>query len=514
MRMSRRQYLFVLFLFICAPLTATAQSLPAGYDVVLLVGQSNMVGYGTGPDNAADAAVDPRVFMWDGYNNVILPAQDPLVQNQPTQVFVGLGMTFAKSYEKTIPANRKVLLVGSAQGSTTFISGRWQAPSGDLVETAVARANAAMAAAGPGVRFIGVLWHQGESDIADGGASAYEGNLRALISYFRANITGASASTPFVVGEFVYDAIYGNIHDPVDGPGVTTVLEDFHALPDTVNNTAWVSSVSLPSDLDNGPIHFSALSQRQLGRRYADKFFEAANNLPQPQVSMKSWTGNFVDDGRGLLPSGLATPLEPTNALGTVTGTVSTVSDPVHGNVAQISAGAGTVTYMVPATTLNASYTKVVWFKPGASGYSNNLISTVNTLNNQSALTYLYAATSWFGTTLVAGHTDAKGRSYTVGTQVWGASSNWMQLALTYDATTETMTLYLNGAKISSSAKVPPAATLAGTTLPVVFGGYGTSAGKNGVDGSMTGNRIWTTALASAQIQALYNYELTFRAGF
>jgi hypothetical protein len=250
----------------------------SGYDVVLLVGQSNMVGVGRGPDNSDDAASNPRVWQLDPANRSIIEAHDPLIQNQTVPNAVGLGMTFAKSYLKSIPSNRNVLLVGAAANNTTFVSGRWKAPNGDLAVAAVQRANEAMSKAGPCARFAGILWLQGEGDIEGGGAESYQGNLLSLISYFRTQIHGAGSRTPFVVGEMNQEWLKANATDPKLGAAQNTVLAVFHTLPSKVPYTAWVSSADLGSDAINGIIHFSALSQRQLGRRYATKFFQARRN--------------------------------------------------------------------------------------------------------------------------------------------------------------------------------------------------------------------------------------------
>ena len=497
-------FLFVVFSAVSS-MQAMAQSVP-GYDVFLLAGQSNMVGYGTGPDNTADMAVSPRVFMWDANNNVIAPAKDPLVQNQGPG-YVGLGLTFAKSYAASLAANRNVLLVGSADGGTGFYTGAWQAPNGSLAVTAVARANAAMAAAGPGARFAGILWHQGEADdIVSTDPKLYAGYLASLISFFRSNITGASSATPIVVGEWTYDWIMSNLNTGNYVASQTGILQYFHNLPDQVNNTAWVSAAALPGDTDVwGIIHFSALSQRQLGRRYADRFFEAAQGLPEPETDMKSWVGAFFDDGRsysnGVLPIDFG---------GFVTGSVNVVADPVRGNVAQVSNSQGFVGYIVPGNTFNGSYTKMVWFKPGAANYFNNLVSALNPGQG-----HFLAASTFGGTvTVEAGHSDGNSLGMYINQPIATTLGTWVNLCLVYDATAKTMKLYVNGALATTAANVPPAAQLTAAPVWLTMGSYGSTAGANGVDGSMAANRVWSTTLTPAQISAIYNYELNYRAGW
>ena len=364
------RFLRILF-FLCLTASfaaARAQGSNPGYDVILLVGQSNMVGYGTIPDNVSDAATNARVSMWDPNTSSIIMAKDPLMMNQEA-AYIGMGMTFGKAYIASLAANRKLLLVGSADGGTSFVSGRWQAPDGDLARTAVARANAAMAAAGPGARFAGILWHQGESDLGDSG-STYQNYLLNLFAYFRGNITGATNTTPIVVGEWTYTWQTDNLRSHNQVPSQAAIMQVFHTLPDTLNNTAWVNAGGLASDFFAGDVHFSAISQRQLGRRYADRFFEASIGLPQPETALEPWGGEFFDGGRSYDNN-----VYPVNFPGEASGAVNVVDDSARGNVVQISGGKGYLTYLVPSATFNGDYTKMAWFKPGAPGYYNNLIS-------------------------------------------------------------------------------------------------------------------------------------------
>jgi hypothetical protein len=267
LRKSIQVFTLVLGTLLCSVpgARAYAQQQTPGYDVVLLVGQSNMVGWGQGPDNPRDAAVDPRVFQWNPTRGII-SARDPLA-HQGASRYVGLGLTFGKTYVQALPSDRRVLLVGAGWGGTSVISGRWK-PGGDLFKGAVARANAAMAAAGPGAKFAGILWHQGEADVTQDGAPTYRESLDGIISTFRSSITGANGSTPFVVGELTREAI-ARLNGTRHREAVRTILDVFHTLPQRVPYTAWVSSARLPSNA-NDWVHFSALSQRTLGRRYAD----------------------------------------------------------------------------------------------------------------------------------------------------------------------------------------------------------------------------------------------------
>ena len=49
--------------------------------------------------------------------------------------------------------------------------------------------------------------------------------------------------------------------------------------------------------------------------------------------------------------------------------------------------------------------------------------------------------------------------------------------------------------------------------MPLNMGTYPGLAGM-GMDGAMSGNRVWTTQLTGEQIAAVYAYELKYRAGW
>jgi hypothetical protein len=496
--------------------TVFAQTTTPGYDVIMLAGQSNMVGYNTTADNPTYAAVSPQVFMWNYANGTIVAAQDPLIMTGGS-LNVGPGLTFAKAYAASIASNRKVLLVGVAQGTTGFNNG-WLAPTSStnsaLSANAVTTVNKAIAAAGAGAKFVGIIWDQGENDVYYETYPAYQTNLLNLIQYFRTSITGASSITPFIATELTYAWMIDNLNGGTDdygnpdAAGQYQVQTVFHQLPDLINNTAWTASAVLASDPYWGDIHFDTLSQRQMGLRDADRFFEAQQGLPQPEAQMVSSNGYFIDNGRSY-PNGSL----PVNNLPTVSGTVTPTVDTVRGTIAQISQGQGFLTFSVPATTFNGSYTKLAWFKPGAAGYYNNLVAA----NNPGQAHYLAAVNNGATLTLAAGHSNGSSAASLVSSTVSFTSGTWVNIAVSYNATTKIMSLYYNGALVSSASGVAAAPALSGNPVPLTMGSYGaTSSGASvaGVDGEMGGNRAWTSALTAAQIAAIYQHELSYRAGW
>lgn len=243
-----------------------------GYDVILLAGQSNMVGKGNPIDPVLDAT-DPNVYQYGNNRDIVVVGRDALDHVDEAIGDMGLGMTFAKRYaSETLLHGRTVLLVPVADGGTGFNTGYWRSGGVGYIN-AVNQANAAMIQGNGENRFVGMLWHQGESDSFALNQAQYSADIDLLISGFRSEITGASATTPFVVGEML-ETWERPQSDPIRA-----------ALLDTPNRNDYTSHVASFDLNDSDGIHFDAPSFRILGDRYFLAFDAAKDNaLPTPEI--------------------------------------------------------------------------------------------------------------------------------------------------------------------------------------------------------------------------------------
>jgi len=488
-----------------------------------------MAGRATLNTSDSDAATDPRIFMWHPISGIIT-AQDPLVHQEQRNIgTAGLALTFAKEYLKTIPSNRKVLLVGAAYGGTSFyedvtapkarwnftqqafenvsnLHHRWMvtqntAVGGDLYRGAVRRANDAMAAAGSGARFVGILWHQGESDAVVGGADDYATNHRALMAAFRSEITGATSTTPIVVGEFNPCFMAACPDRTGAQPTAETfqkILNYFHTLPETMHNTAWVSSAGLGWMSDG--THFDLPSIRQLGRRYADKFFEAKNDLPQPITDLKIYNQKYFNVGRSLHNDPLSARIDGNV---TIQGTVSNIPSAEHGYVVKIDNTLGSLAINTDGSLFNSSYTKMVWVKLNTLSYTNNLIAGLSSAQRHHLN--------------IPNGRPAAGHGSSTTTYVQSPSSisvnTWAHIAVVYHQGSQVMKLYVNGVLADTALSVPSAPLQSGA-MDLQLSRYGTGSSTYGIDGLMIDNKVYQTALNATQIAAIYNFELTNKAGY
>jgi uncharacterized repeat protein (TIGR01451 family) len=142
---------------------------------------------------------------------------------------------------------------------------------------------------------------------------------------------------------------------------------------------------------------------------------------------------------------------------------------------------------LIPAST---SYTKEAWIFATALGGGRNIVSSVQ--NN---------SPFWIDTSnrLAAGH---NGSFSQVSDTTTFTQNVWTHVAVTYDAGTNTLKLYKNGALISTAATTTYAA---GALNIGVFNPPSNSPFK----GSMDEVRIWLRPLSQAEIQAQMNCELT-----
>ena len=454
-----------------------------GFDVFLIAGQSNNLA-GTGLDVGIDVS-HPDVFQWGREapnNNVVILAEEPL--DHVTELAGKIGYALAMIRDYYIPngdldAGRDVLLVTAASSSTGFSTNHWN-PGDSLYEDAVLRVNTAIDE-NPGSVLKGILWHQGESDIA---SAAYLDALDAMIAAMRSDIVAASATTPFILGGMVpfwVDALtdrrvqQGHIHGTLKrlthtgfaDPELPTVIEK--AVPATDST------------------HYDAPTQRELAERYYDAWLAAQSNndISAPSYSFDTdlvgyWrfeTGSFEDRAGANDP--------------TVFGDPVLTFDTTYNEIVY-SADAND--YLETSLQLPNSYTKSVWVNMDAGSGSRNIISSKADAGDQH---FLYHNAS--GSKFAAGHQTnfIELQSTTV-----ASNGTWYHLALTYDEASSTLTLYVNGSEEDQSTSV----TVGGSGFRDVS--IGAISGASSVHlGELRHARIYDRALTPSEVLEIFNAE-------
>lgn len=213
---------------------------------------------GRGRLAARDLVPHKRVVAL-GKMNGWIPAADPLHFDKPV-AGVGLGLTFGKTMAAA-DRSARVGLVPCARGGTSVTW--WQKDAaahplfGSIYQDTLHRMKIARRAG----TLKGVLWHQGESDMAR--PERYEELLVRFIADLRRDLE--APETPFVVG------LLGmwREQDPKQAEGAKRINAILRGLPGEVNHCAVVDSEGLVNKPDDVG-HFDAPSLREFGRRYAE----------------------------------------------------------------------------------------------------------------------------------------------------------------------------------------------------------------------------------------------------
>ena len=291
-------------------------------DVYLLIGQSNMIGFGgDGTKQAWPGGEDepnPRIKQFNvsknnefdtfltpaDYTSIdvnfenpqLITAIDPLhvPVNEFTldkaETYIGLGLSFAKT---ALPStSRNIILVPAAWSGTSFCNtsvapAHWNAlPTtaanhGNtlLFDRALTRVNHALQETGGILR--GILWHQGESDAKEECAYQYGFNLMTMINEFRTRIIedargpqarGPEANIPFIAG-----TMSRGIDDRGDLSSFSNVKDIVDQVHRNISTLVPHADISVHDDLtpangfpcgNDSCIHFGSRALREMGRRY------------------------------------------------------------------------------------------------------------------------------------------------------------------------------------------------------------------------------------------------------
>jgi hypothetical protein len=249
---------------------------PERFDVFLLMGQSNMAGFGCvrhdDPWREGDFDPVPGVLALGGQSKlrserargriVWRPAAHPLHLNQKSSGF-GLGIPFASALREAEPG-KSVGLIPCAWGGASISQIQHGTP---LFINAVERANRAKRVG----RLRAVLWHQGESDTTtEGLAEAHAGRLADFMQALRAAVD--CPDLVFLIGDLAeFTEREKRERNPAAADRNATVRSGLRAVAHADPRAVFVGSAGL-SGVDD--VHFGRESLIQLGQRYAEAWFK------------------------------------------------------------------------------------------------------------------------------------------------------------------------------------------------------------------------------------------------
>lgn len=249
----------------------------SGYDVYLLIGQSNMAGRGV---FAPADTLSPLegVYLLDDRGEPV-PAVEPLNRYSTIRKAMHVqGMSLSHGFAEQARARtgRRILLVVNARGGSSLDQWMPDAPQGffstSASEDADRRGQAMPSFYDEAVRrtrqaleygeLKAILWHQGESDSDSLKVATYLPKLSRFVAALRTDL-GVGEEVPFIAGQIQPRHENARFFNPV----ISRVAE-------VIPNSFCISSEGLETNPDN--LHFTRDSQLELGRRYAASLFGGA----------------------------------------------------------------------------------------------------------------------------------------------------------------------------------------------------------------------------------------------
>lgn len=224
--------------------------------VFVLAGQSNMAGRAF--VEPCDTVCSNRVMTINN-NKEIIFAKEPIHFYEPQMKGLGSGLAFGKHLIKYIPDSISVLLIPCAVGGSSI--SQWL---GDSLHRNIRLLTNLKEKVEIGKKYgqiKGILWHQGESDAKDDKASKYQMRLSQLMCKLR-----------LIVGNDKVTIMIGKLGSYSNNPLWPVINKQIDLYASFDKNTVVVETSDFHDKGDK--IHFDAISQRTLGKRYAETFIQ------------------------------------------------------------------------------------------------------------------------------------------------------------------------------------------------------------------------------------------------
>ncbi len=252
------------------------------YDLIIIAGQSNSIGYGIGPapedyepdERILSISAEPQDYTDENGKFAVrfLNGEHPRFQvadelRGGTTRFGDISLTFAREYLKAglLAPDRKVLIARCGVGGTGFVTHFWN--PGEPCRAMMHKLIDISLRHGTDVRPIALLWHQGENEAFEGNRpDTYYAQLTELIQSVRAQCK--TAALPFICAGFCKDWA-DQYRAQCDA-----ILEVIRRVG--AENGAYVDTEDLLSNnqkFNNGDdSHFCRESLQILGKRYFDAY--------------------------------------------------------------------------------------------------------------------------------------------------------------------------------------------------------------------------------------------------
>ena len=258
-----RKSLFILILILQSCNDESHLEIRDSYKIIIIAGQSNThAGPGFDPILDTSHASIKQLGRFYGDDYKIIPAEEPLQHHVMIYGEIGFGLTFAKLVNEHLDDGKNILIIPCGKGGTGFIDQNWN--KGDPLYNDLINRYRLIKNDYPDSKLLAILWHQGEKDV---GNDEYQNLLDGFINNLRKDV--GNPSTPFILGGMVpYWVNLRSAREVQQQIISTTTLR--------ISNVGYADP-NLPfviekSDNDFDAIHFDAVGQREMGRRYFEEY--------------------------------------------------------------------------------------------------------------------------------------------------------------------------------------------------------------------------------------------------
>ncbi len=285
--------------------TASSSATSTAYDIIIVAGQSNAVGFGNGAyteaprflaaTNTAKVFQVGRFFRHD--MRIIPVTHEPLefwgmdlTFSSTTLDHHGASYPFALRLAATETTGRKVLIIPAAKAGTSILEwdnvinnfGSSTGPDSTvLYDDMIARTKFALAQNSQN-RVVAVIWRQGEADVNAlyiaanpyhkfmTSSSTYQSKLMALRTRLRNDLL-SQGCVPFLFGEMTKQWVPSvskyQVMSGLEAKSAITNAIKYVASTDSCNTSVFVPSTNTTVN-SKGPIHFDAPGQFEMAKRF------------------------------------------------------------------------------------------------------------------------------------------------------------------------------------------------------------------------------------------------------
>lgn len=260
--------------------------------LLILVGQSNMVGYGSNMDSLPRNLKETQTAIWYDKNNKWTKLEaptEPLPFSGGIPQNIGFGSEISLAHELSEQLKQPVAIVKYARNSTsltedwkpgsTLYSNMIQRVKTSIDDFDLSQSNLPIAV----LEISGFFWLQGEADAKYPiSANQYQENLINLIQNIRRDLN--SPNLPIIIGKI---PIQNNQKTTfgVNGffPYAETVRQAQSNVTQILPNTTTVETIDLPRTQDN--LHLNSQGLINLGERFGQQWLTLYLSRNHPEIS-------------------------------------------------------------------------------------------------------------------------------------------------------------------------------------------------------------------------------------